>query len=198
MKFTLSWLKEHLDTSATLNEITDKLTSIGLEVESVNNFAETLKPFTVAEILETEPHPQADKLRVCKVNTGTETLSIVCGAPNARPGIKIPLARIGTIIPTNGMEIKKSKIRGVESNGMLCSAAELGISDDSEGILELPANAEVGKPFAPIIGLDDALIEIAITPNRGDCLGVYGVARDIAAAGLGFLKPLEIPAFDGK
>ncbi len=188
MKFTLSWLKEHLETNASLEDICTKLTSIGLEVESVNNFAETLKPFTVAEILETEKHPQADKLRVCKVNTGSETLSIVCGAPNARPGIKIPLARIGTIIPTNGMQIKKSSIRGVESNGMLCSASELGISEDSEGILELPETAQVGQPFAPFIGLDDAVIEIAITPNRGDCLGVHGVARDLAAAGIGTLK----------
>ena len=188
MKFTLSWLKEHLETSASLEEICAKLTSIGLEVESVNNFAETLKAFTVAEIVAAEKHPQADKLRLCKVNTGEETLNIVCGAPNARAGIKIPYAKIGSIIPTNGMEIKKTKIRGVESNGMLCSAAELGISEDSEGILELPLTAQVGAPFAPFIGLDDAVIEIAITPNRGDCLGVHGIARDLAAAGIGTLK----------
>lgn len=189
MKFTLSWLKEHLETSATLEQICERLTSIGLEVESVNNFAESLKAFTVAEILETEQHPQADRLRVCKVNAGNgEVLSIVCGAPNARPGIKIPLARVGVMIPNGNFEIKKSKIRGVESNGMLCSASELNISQESEGILELPETAQVGAPFAPYLGLDDAVIEIAITPNRGDCLGVHGVAKDLAASGLGTLK----------
>jgi phenylalanyl-tRNA synthetase beta chain len=196
MKFTLSWLKEHLETNATLEQICEKLTAIGLEVESENNFAETLKTFTVAEILETAKHPQADKLQICKVNTGTEVLDIVCGAANARVGIKIPLAKIGAIIPNGGFEIKKSKIRGVESNGMLCSASELGITEESEGILELPLQAEVGKPFAPYLGLDDAVIEIAITPNRGDCLGVYGIARDLAAAGLGELKTLNIAPFN--
>jgi phenylalanyl-tRNA synthetase beta chain len=196
MKFTLNWLKEYLDTTASLEEICEKLTSIGLEVESVTNFAETLKPFTVAEILETQPHPQADRLRVCKVNAGDNILEIVCGAPNARAGIKIPLAKIGTIIPNGNFEIKKSKIRGVESNGMLCSASELNISNDSEGILELPLSAEVGKPFAKYVGLDDALIEIAITPNRGDALGVYGVARDLAAAGLGNLKQIDNKDFE--
>jgi phenylalanyl-tRNA synthetase beta chain len=196
MKFTLSWLKEYLETDATLEQICEKLTAIGLEVESVNNFAETLKTFTVAEILETAKHPQADKLQVCKVNTGTEVLDIVCGAANARAGIKVPLAKIGAIIPNGGFEIKKSKIRGVESNGMLCSASELGIAEESEGILELPLQAEVGKPFAPYLGLDDAVIEIAITPNRGDCLGVYGIARDLAAAGLGELKTLNIAPFN--
>jgi len=188
MKFTLSWLKEHLETTATLDEICAKLTSIGLEVESVSDFAEILKAFTVAEIISTQKHPQADKLNMCKVNTGTEILDIVCGAPNARAGIKIPLARIGTIIPANGMEIKKTKIRGVESSGMLCSADELGIAGGSEGILELPEEAVVGQPFAPFIGLDSALIEIAITPNRGDCLGVHGIARDLSASGIGTLK----------
>ncbi len=199
MKFTLSWLKEHLDTQASLNEICDRLTSIGLEVESVADYAEILKPFTVAQIIAAEKHPEADKLQVCKVETGNGVLDIVCGASNARPGIKIPLARIGAIIPANGMEIKKTKIRGVESNGMLCSAAELGISEEAEGILELPEAAVVGQPFAPFIGLDDALIEIAITPNRGDCLGVRGIARDLAASGIGKLKDdAEMLGFEGK
>lgn len=198
MKFTLNWLKEFLDTNATLQEISEKLTEIGLEVEEVKDFGNILKPFTVAQILETEQHPNADRLRVCKVDAGNgEILSIVCGAANARPNIKIPLARIGTIIPNGNFEIKKSKIRNVESNGMLCSAAELNISEDSEGILELPENAEVGGEFAKYIGLDDALIEIAITPNRGDCLGVYGIARDLAAAGLGNLKPVKLEEIKG-
>lgn len=193
MKFTLSWLKDHLETTAPLHEITERLTALGLEVEGVEDAGAVLAPFIVAEILEAVPHPNADKLRVCKVNNGRETLQIVCGAPNARAGIKVILASIGTVIPTNGLVIKQSKIRDVESNGMLCSAAELGITGDSEGIVELPAHAEIGKPFAAFIGLDDPVIEIAITPNRGDCLGVRGIARDLAASGVGVLKPLEIP-----
>ncbi|HCR85171.1 MAG TPA: phenylalanine--tRNA ligase subunit beta, partial [Alphaproteobacteria bacterium] len=189
MKFTLSWLKEFLDTQADLKTISEKLTEIGLEVENVVDYSTSLKHFTVAQILETEQHPNADRLRVCKVDAGNgEVLSIVCGAPNARPNIKIPLARIGTIIPNGNFEIKKSKIRNVESNGMLCSASELNISEEGEGILELPENSIVGDEFAKYIGLDDAVVEIAITPNRGDCLGVYGIARDLAAAGLGELK----------
>lgn len=198
MKFTLSWLKEYLDTNASVNEISEKLTSIGLEVESVQDFSAILKPFTVAEILETEQHPQADRLRICKVNAGNgEVLSIVCGASNARAGIKIPLARIGTIIPNGNFEIKKSKIRGTESNGMLCSAEELNLAESSEGILELPENSEIGKPIASFIGRDDSLFEIAITPNRGDCLGVYGIARDLSATGIGKLKEIKIEDFNG-
>lgn len=198
MKFTLSWLKEYLDTNASVQEISEKLTSVGLEVESVNDFAKTLQPFTVAEILETEKHPQADKLKLCKVNAGNgEILSIVCGAANARAGIKVPLAKIGSIIPNGNFEIKKSKIRGVDSNGMLCSAEELNLAESSEGILELPENSVVGEPFAKFIGRDDCLFEIAITPNRGDCLGVYGIARDLATAGLGKLKTLQYPEIAG-
>jgi phenylalanyl-tRNA synthetase beta chain len=197
MKFTLSWLKEFLETNASVSEISEKLTSLGLEVEEVIDRASVLRPFTVAEILEAEQHPNADKLRVCKVNDGSQVLQIVCGASNARAGIKIPLAQVGVVIPTNGLVIKKSKIRDVESNGMLCSAEELGLAEESEGILELPANAVVGEPFASFIGADDPLFEIAITPNRGDCLGVYGIARDLAAAGLGTLKKPEFKAFNG-
>lgn len=197
MKFTLSWLKEFLETDSSLDEISKTLTSIGLEVEEIIDHGEILKPFTVAEILETKPHPDADKLQICKVNSGNgEELSIVCGAPNARAGIKVPLAREGSIIPVNGMKIKKSKIRGIESNGMLCSAAELNVAEDAEGILELPENASVGEEFAKYIGKDDCLIEIAITPNRGDCLGVYGIARDLAAAGIGSLKEFKIPEYE--
>ncbi len=198
MKFTLSWLKEYLDTNASVNEISEKLTSIGLEVESIKDFSAILKPFTVAEIMETEQHPQADRLKVCKVNAGNgEILSIVCGASNARAGIKIPLARIGTMIPNGNFEIKKSKIRGVESNGMLCSSEELTLEDSSEGILELPLDAEIGQPIAPFVGMDDCLFEIAITPNRGDCLGVYGVARDLSATGIGSLKEIKTEGFTG-
>ncbi len=197
MKFTIGWLKEYLDTSATLNEIVEALTRVGLEVEGVEDKSASLAPFKVAEILEAEKHPNADKLRVCKVNTGSETLQIVCGAPNARAGIKVALAPIGSVIPTNGLVIKQSKIRDVESNGMLCSAAELGLSDDSVGIIELPASAKPGEAFAPLLGLNDPVIEIAITPNRADCLGVRGIARDLAAAGLGTLKPLDVNAAKG-
>ncbi|MDX1949156.1 MAG: phenylalanine--tRNA ligase subunit beta [Rickettsiales bacterium] len=198
MKFTLSWLKEYLDTNASIEEISEKLTSIGLEVESVIDYAKILKPFSVAEILETEQHPQADRLKICKVNAGNgEILSIVCGAANARAGIKIPLARVGAIIPNGGFEIKKSKIRGVESNGMLCSAEELNLEEASEGILELPENSIVGESFAKFINKEDALFEIAITPNRGDCLGVYGVARDLSATGIGKLKPLNFTEISG-
>lgn len=198
MKFTLNWLKEFLDTEAPLEKIAETLTANGLEVESIADHAAALRPFIVAEIKEAVPHPDADKLRVCKVSNGTGILQIVCGAPNARAGIKVVLAPVGTVIPTNGMEIKQAKIRGVESNGMLCSARELGLGEDHDGIMELPANAVVGKPFAPQMGLDDPVIEIAITPDRQDCLGIYGIARDLAAAGLGRLKKLDVREVKGK
>ncbi|HEU5046937.1 MAG TPA: phenylalanine--tRNA ligase subunit beta [Rickettsiales bacterium] len=188
MKFTLKWLKEHLDTSATIKQITDTLTAIGLEVEQVTDNSAALKDFIVAEIKEAVQHPNADKLRVCQVNDGSSVRQVVCGAPNARAGIKVVLATEGVKVPANGMVIKKSAIRGVESNGMLCSASELGLSEDSEGIIELPAAAVPGASLVATLGLDDPTIEIAITPNRADCLGVHGVARDLAAAGLGTLK----------
>ncbi|MCB2081425.1 MAG: phenylalanine--tRNA ligase subunit beta, partial [Rickettsiales bacterium] len=193
MKFTLNWLKDHLDTTASLDSVCNALTMAGLEVESVTDRAAELAPFTIAEITEAGPHPDANKLQICRVHTGKETLQIVCGAPNARAGLKVVLAPVGTTIPANGLVIKQAKIRGVESNGMLCSATELGIGEDSAGIVELPTDAVVGTPFAPLYGLDDPVIEIAITPNRSDCLGVRGVARDLAAAGLGALKPLNVP-----
>ena len=192
MKFTWNWLNDHLDTSSSMAEILDALPMIGLEVEDVDNPAERLAEFKVAEILSASRHPNADKLQVCQVNTGTETLQIVCGAPNARAGIKVVLAQPGTYIPGLDITIKKGEIRGEESNGMLCSASELGISDDHDGIMELPADAEAGMAAAAAAGMDDPVIEIAITPNRGDCLGVRGVARDLAAAGFGTLKPLDL------
>lgn len=199
MKFTLSWLKEFLETEATVTEISEKLTSIGLEIEEVIDYSKILAPFTVAEILATEPHPNADKLQLCTVNAGNgEQYKIVCGASNARAGIKVPLAKVGALIPNGNFEIKKSKIRGIESVGMLCSGEELMLEEESEGILELPENSVVGEPFAKFVGADDALFEIAITPNRGDALGVYGIARDLAAAGLGKLKAPEIKDFKGE
>lgn len=196
MKFTLNWLKDHLETDAELSVITDKLTAIGLEVEGVNDPAAALADFTVAEILHAEKHPDADKLRVCRVKSDAGELQIVCGAPNARAGIKVALAKVGAYIPAGGFTIKQSKIRGVESCGMLCSADELGLGTDSAGIIELPEHATIGQPVAEALGLNDPVIEIAITPNRGDCLGVYGIARDLAAAGIGALKPLPLNAIE--
>lgn len=188
MKFTYNWLLEHLETSATPQEIAEKLTDLGLELEEFTDLGKTYAPFLVAEILEAEKHPNAERLQVCKVNTGTEVLQIVCGAPNARAGIKVCLAPVGANIPNGNFQIKKSKIRDVESNGMLCSATELNLGADSEGIMELSADAKVGSKYADYAGLNDCLFDIAITPNRADCLGVHGIARDLAAAGLGKLK----------
>ena len=195
MKFTLSWLKKFLDTDATAEQIIDALTNLGLEVEEVVNQADIYKPFVIAEIISTIPHPEADKLRICQVNNGKELLQIVCGAPNARAGIKVVLAPVGAEIPANGLKIKESKIRNVSSCGMLCSGSELLLSEDSDGIIELDDNYIVGQSFALAHGLDEIYIEISVTPNRGDCLGVYGIARDLAASGIGRLKPLSL---DGK
>lgn len=189
MKFTLSWLKEHLETDASLSEIADKLTMIGLEVERVEDKAAALAPFTTARVISAEKHPDADRLRVCKVDAGDgKPVQVVCGAPNARTGMIGVFARPGTHIPGTGLDLKVGKIRGQESHGMLVSAREMGISDDHEGIIELPADTPLGKPFAPLAGLDDPMIEIAVTPNRADCLGVRGIARDLAAALIGKLK----------
>lgn len=195
MKFTLSWLKDFLDTTASVDEVSRTLTAIGLEVDDLTDQGAALDAFTVAEILEATQHPDADKLRVCKVKSDAGELQIVCGAPNARAGIKVALAKIGAVIPNGGFTIKQSKIRGVESCGMLCSANELGLGDDHSGIIELPASAQIGQKVADVMGLNDPVFEINITPNRGDCLGVYGIARDLAAAGIGTLKPLAAPAF---
>ena len=189
MKFTLSWLKDHLDTDASLNEITDALTALGLELEEVHDPAKDLADFIVGHVVEAKQHPNADRLRVCIVDTGKEKIQVVCGAPNARAGMKGVFAPAGTHIPGTGVDLKKGVIRGEESNGMLCSEREMGLSDAHEGIIDLPEDAEIGAPFAKLMGLDDPVIDIAITPNRGDCLGVYGVARDLAAAGIGKLKP---------
>lgn len=193
MKLTISWLKEHLETDASVDEIAERLTMLGLEVEDVIDRSAELAPFTVAYVEEAEQHPNADRLRVCKVNTGTEVLDVVCGAPNARAGMKGVFAPIGAHIPGTDITLEKRAIRGVTGYGMLCSEREMGISEDHEGIIELPDDAPVGAPFAPLAGLDDPVIDIAITPDRGDCLGILGIARDLAATGIGRLitKPVE-------
>lgn len=191
MKFTLNWLKQHLDFTDKLEDILIKLTDIGLEVESIEDKSKAYAPFIVAEIIETVPHPNAEKLRICKVNIGKEILDVVCGAKNARASIKVVFAPIGSLIPATSMEIKLSEIRGVTSNGMLCSFDELALESNSEGIIELDANAVVGSSFAEHMGLNDAVIEINLTPNRGDAACVYGIARDLAAAGIGTLKAIQ-------
>ena len=192
MKFTLSWLKQFLETDATLAEITNSLTQIGLEVENVFDRREELKNFEVAYIRSCMPHPNADKLRICEVETNEGTLQIVCGAPNAREDIKVVLAKIGTEIPLGKFKIKESEIRSVKSYGMLCSEDELLIGTDSNGIIELEQSAKIGESFIKYYGLDDPVIDINVTPNRGDALGVYGIARDLAAKGIGTLKAIEI------
>ncbi len=197
MKFTLSWLKIFLDTEASLETIEKTLTQIGLEVEEIIDRSERLKDFSIAEIIKTEPHPCADKLRICEVKTSSGILSIVCGAPNARAGIKVVLAPVGSIIPNGGFKIKESEIRGVKSQGMLCSSEELLIGDDeSDGIIELASTAPLGENFAKYYGLGDPIIHINVTPNRGDCLGIYGIARDLAASGIGKLKEPSIPEIE--
>ncbi len=193
MKFTLPWLKEHLDTDEPLSVIVDKLTMIGLEVENIEDKAALLQPFVIADVLLAEKHPNADRLRVCMVDIGQvakgeKPIQVVCGAPNARAGMKGVFSAPGTFIPGKNITLSVGTIRGVESRGMLCSAAELQISDDHEGILELPADAPVGKSYVEWAGLSDPVIDINLTPNRPDCNGVNGIARDLAAASIGVFK----------
>ncbi|MFO0996927.1 MAG: phenylalanine--tRNA ligase subunit beta [Alphaproteobacteria bacterium] len=197
MKFTLGWLKTHLETDAPLAEITHRLTMIGLELESVTDRGKDLAPFTVGYVIEAKRHPNADRLSVCRVDTGKGEVQVVCGAPNARTGMKGVFAAAGSFIPGTGLALKASTIRGVESQGMLCSEREMGLSEEHDGIIELPEDAPVGTPFAKILGLDDPVIDVAVTPNRGDCLGIRGIARDLAAAGLGRLKPVDLGAVPG-
>ena len=186
MKFTLSWLKDHFTTTASLDEIVDKLTMIGLEVEAVEDKAKEYEPFKVVQILEAVQHPNADRLRVCKVDNGSGTpLQIVCGAPNARAGLKTVLGLPGTYIPAKDITLSVGKIRGVESQGMMISGAEIGFSDDHSGIIEMPEDAPIGKPFADVLGLNEPVIEINLTPNRPDCTSVNGIARDLGATLLG-------------
>lgn len=199
MKFTLSWLKEHLDTNASLQTIVDKLTMIGLEVENVEDPAKKFAPFKVVEVISAVQHPNADRLRVCMVNTGEGApLQIVCGAPNARGGMKAVLGLPGTYIPGKDITLGVGKIRGVESNGMLISGAEIEYSTDADGIIELPADTPVGKSFAEVIGANDPVIEINLTPNRTDCTGVSGIARDLGAANIGKLISPAPKKVEGK
>ncbi len=197
MKFTLNWLKEYLDTDKELDEILHWLTMVGLEVENVEDRAKLLKEFVVGHVLEAKQHPDADRLQVLQVDNGREILEVVCGAPNARTGIKGVFAGNGSYIPGIDVTLKTTKIRGVMSNGMMLSEREIGFSDDHESIIEVAEDAEVGSPAAEALGMTDSVIDIAITPNRGDCLGIFGVARDLAAAGVGTLKPLVVPAVKG-
>jgi phenylalanyl-tRNA synthetase beta chain len=188
MKLTLSWLKDHLDTTASLAKIVETLTRIGLEVEGVEDPGAKYQGFVVARVIEAAQHPNADRLRVCLVDAGGEPVQVVCGAPNARTGMKSVFSPVGTYIPGKKLTLAKGTIRGVDSNGMLCSAAELEISDDHDGIIDLPDDAPIGVPYAAFAGLDDPVIDINLTPNRPDATGVAGIARDLAAAGLGTLK----------
>ncbi|TWT15104.1 phenylalanine--tRNA ligase subunit beta [Reyranella sp. CPCC 100927] len=197
MKFTLSWLKEHLDTTASVAEIQRTLTMLGLEVESVEDRAAKLEGFITAHVLEAVQHPNADKLRVCKVDTGSGIVQVVCGAPNARTGMKGVFAPSGAHIPGTGLDLKPSKIRGVDSNGMLCSERELELSEDHAGIIDLPADTPIGLPAARVLGIDDPVIEIKVTPNRADALGVLGIARDLEAAGLGRRKQPDVAKVPG-
>ncbi len=197
MKFSLSWLKSHLDTDVALDGILDSLNRIGLEVEGVENPADALRAFRIAKVVKAVKHPQAEKLQVLIVDAGDGPVQVVCGAPNAREGMTGIFGPAGATVPSNGMELKVTAIRGEQSNGMMCSLAELGLGDDHDGIAELPDDAPKGASYADWAQLDDPVIEVAITPNRQDCMGVYGIARDLAAWGIGTLKPLKVPAVAG-
>ena len=200
MKFTLSWLKEHLETDETVEKLAEKLTMIGLEVEGLEDKAKQLAPFTIARVISAEQHPNADRLRVCMVDTGNGAapVQVVCGAPNARAGLISVFSAPGTYIPGKDITLGIGTIRGVESRGMLCSAAELKISEDHDGIMELPADAPIGTPYAGWAGLGDPMFEINLTPNRQDCTGVHGIARDLAAADMGKFKDPAIRAIKGE
>jgi phenylalanyl-tRNA synthetase beta chain len=199
MKFTLGWLKEHLDTDHSLGEIADKLTMIGLEVERIEDTGKLLAPFVIARVTEAKPHPNADRLRVCMVDTGDgHPIQVVCGAPNARAGMTGVFVPPGAFIPGKDMTLAVGTIRGVESRGMLVSEFELQLSDNHEGIIELPDDAPIGKSYAQWAGLDDPVIEVNLTPNRPDCTGVHGIARDLAAAEMGAFKDPVIEAIKGR
>ncbi len=198
MKFPLSWLREYLDTTASIEELSVALTSLGLEVDGIDNPADKLRGFRIAQIEDASQHPDADKLQVCRVNTGDDIIQVVCGAPNARTGLKGVFAPSGTHVPGIDLTLKATKIRGVESNGMMCSERELELSDEHNGIIDLAEDAPIGMPYVEYAGLDDAVFEIGLTPNRGDCAGIYGIARDLAAKGIGTLKPLPGEPVTGK
>ena len=198
MKFTLSWLKDHLDTTASLSEIADKLVTLGLEVESIEDPAETFKGFVVADVLEVGRHPNADRLSLCYADAGNgERIQVVCGAQNVRSAMKVAFAPVGVTIPATGTILKKGKIRDIESLGMFCSARELEMGEDAEGILDLDTSLPAGMPLAEALGLSDPIIDVAITPNRSDCFGIRGIARDLAAGGLGTLKDVTYKTAKG-
>ncbi|MGY4395142.1 phenylalanyl-tRNA synthetase beta chain [Sphingomonas sp. UYAg733] len=203
MKFTLSWLHEHLDTDASLDAIVEALTRVGLEVEGVENPGEKLAAFKVARVLSAERHPQADKLQILSVDAGPDfnngaPMQVVCGAPNARAGLIGVFGAPGAYVPGSDMTLKVAEIRGVVSNGMMCSTRELELGDDHDGIIELPADAPIGTPYPDYAGLNDPVIDVSVTPNKQDCMGVRGIARDLAAAGMGTLKPLKVDAVTGE
>src|SRR5436305_8443314 len=199
MKFTLSWLKDHLDTDEPLEKLADRLTMIGLEVEHIDDKAKALSAFTIARVISAEQHPNADRLRVCMVDTGAgDPVQVVCGAPNARTGMKSVFSPPGTFIPGKNITLGVGTIRGVGSRGMLCSAAELELSEDHDGIMELPGDAPVGAPYAQWAGLGDPVLEINLTPNRQDCTGVHGIARDLSAADMGKFRDPGIKQVKGE
>jgi phenylalanyl-tRNA synthetase beta chain len=198
MKTTLDWLLTHLDTAAPLGQIVERLVMLGHDVEGIENRTAALEPFTVAFVVSAERHPNADRLKVCVVDTGQGEIQVVCGAPNARIGMKGVFAPAGTVIPRTGALLRESVIRGVASRGMLCSAYELGLGEDHDGIIEVAEDAPIGAKYADLLGLGDAVIDIKVTPNRADCLGVRGIARDLAAAGMGHLKPLVVEPVPGR
>jgi tRNA-binding EMAP/Myf-like protein len=198
MKTTLAWLETHLDTEAPLAAIVECLIMLGHDVEAVEERAKGLEPFIVARVVSAERHPNADRLKLCIVDTGAEQVQVVCGAPNAHTGMKGVFAPAGTVIPRTGALLQETQIRGLASRGMLCSAWELALGEDRAGIVELPDEAPVGARYAGFLGLDDPVLDIKVTPNRADCLGVRGLARDLAAAGLGRLKPLDTSPVAGR
>jgi len=189
MKFSEQWLRTWVNPEVSRDELIKRLSMIGLEVETATPVAAAFSGVVVGEVQSAEPHPNADKLRLCQVTDGEQVFQIVCGAPNVRAGLKVPLARIGASLP--GITIKKAKLRGVESAGMLCSAAELGLSEDHDGLLELPEDAPVGEDLRRYLELDDLAVELSITPNRGDCLSIAGLAREVSAL---YNAPLQAPA----
>ena len=197
MKFTLSWLLDHIDTDKTAQDLASTMTRIGLEVEALNQPSEVFTGFVTARVTESRTHPSADRLHVCTVHDGTNSVSVVCGAPNVRTGMIGVFAPPGATLPGTGAHIEAKPIRGVDSCGMLCSERELALSDEHDEIIELPADTPIGMPFVQAMEMDDPIFHVAITPNRGDCLGVRGIARDIAASGVGEMKPLDAPPISG-
>ena len=198
MKFTVSWLRSHLETDASAGELADRLVMLGHDVEGVEDRAASLAGFVVARVVKAEPHPNADRLRVCTVDAGAGEVQVVCGAPNARTGMTGVFGPAGVRIPKTGAVLNESTIRGVASRGMLMSVAELALGEDHAGIIELPEDAPIGRRYAELLGLDDPVIDLKVTPNRADCLGIRGIARDLAATGLGRLKPLDTTPVEGR